>query len=386
MAEPADPVPSNPNEGLPLEDVDFINQLVDRNLRKDDIRRILLELSSDNREAFAHQLAEMLRKTSALLTVSRRLADSLSVEVLLPRMVELISEFLEAERCTILLHDRETDELYTQAATGLTTAVRIPASAGIAGAVFRSGEPVHIKDAYKDSRFNPEVDRKTGFKTRNILCVPIKHKREDEVEIIGVAQVLNKLSGDFEPEDLTLLETLNSHAAGAFVNARLHEEIRQARHEEAQLQDIAAAMSSELQLQPLLVKIMKTVETILEADRATLFIHDPKESQLWALVGEEPNLQEIRFPDHAGIAGSVFKSGDTVSIPDAYADPRFNQRVDKETGYRTTTLLSMPVVNRQGQTIAVTQVLNKKGGPFNATDERRLRAFSAQAAIAMENA
>ncbi|MBK5254523.1 MAG: GAF domain-containing protein [Vicinamibacteria bacterium] len=386
MAEAETTVDRGRDDALRPEEIDVINQLVDRNLRQDDIRRILLKLSSSDRDAFTSKLAEMLRKTSALLTVSRRLADSLSLDVLLPRMVELISEFLEAERCTVFLYDKDTDELYTKVALGLTTEIRIPAGAGIAGAVFRSGDPVHIGDAYQDPRFNPDVDRRTGFKTRNILCVPIKHKNDDGVQTVGVAQVLNKRSGDFAAEDLTLLETLNSQAAAAFVNALLHQEIRRARAEEVQLLEVTAAMSTELQLQPLLLKIMETVATILEADRATLFMHDSRARQLWAPVGQGENLSEIRFPDHLGIAGAVFTTGATVNIPDAYADPRFNQAVDKKTGYRTVNILTMPVVNRRGETIAVTQVLNKKGGAFTAIDEKRLRAFSAQASIAMENA
>jgi adenylate cyclase len=370
-------------EALLADDLDVVTQLIGHQLRQDDIRRMLLALSARDREAFTEKLAMLLRKTSALLQVSRRLADSLSVDVLLPRMVELVSDFLDAERCTIFLHDKETDELYTKAAVGLASEIRFPAGQGIAGTVLRSGQGVLIPDAYADPRFNSEIDRKTGFRTRNILCAPIKHNRPEGADIIGVTQVLNKRGGVFGPDDLSLLETLTSHAASAFVNAQLHQQIERARAEEAQLLEVTAAMTTELQLNPLLRKIMETVCLILEADRSTLFLYDPKTRELWALVGDGV---EIRFPCHLGIAGAVFVSGGTINIPDAYADPRFNREIDKQTNYKTNTILCMPVVNRKGQTIAVTQVLNKKGGPFTAVDEKRLRAFSSQAAIAMENA
>ncbi|MCM2257888.1 MAG: GAF domain-containing protein [Vicinamibacteria bacterium] len=369
------------------EDVDLVSQLIGHRLRQDDIRRILQQLSDADREAFTERLADILRKTSALLQVSRRMADSLSLEVLLPRMVELVSDFLEAERCTIFLHDHETDELYTKAAVGISGEIRFPAGAGIAGAVFRSGLPVNIPDAYADPRFNQEIDKQTGFHTRNILCAPIVHSSDDGARTIGVAQVLNKKGEDaFDPEDLSLLETLTGHAASAFVNAQLHAQIARARAEETQLLEVTAAMSSELQLQPLLKKIMETVATILEADRATLFVHDAKTNELWALVSRDEGLSQIRFPSHMGIAGAVFTTGQTINIPDAYADSRFNPEVDRKTGYRTRSILCMPVVNRKGVTIAVTQVLNRRGGPFTTLDERRLKAFSSQAAIAMENA
>lgn len=380
----SDPAPPRSAEEVVLaDDLDVVTQLIGHHLRQDDIRRVLLQLSAQDREAFTEKLAALLRKTAALLEVSRRLSDSLSIDVLLPRMVELVSDFLDAERCTIFLHDRETDELFTKAAVGLDREIRFPAGQGIAGAVLRSAQPVVIPDAYVDPRFNPEIDRKTGFRTRNILCAPIKHNRPEGVEVIGVTQVLNKRSGAFDQDDLTLLETLTSQAASAFVNAQLHQQIARARAEEARLLEVTAAMTTELQLNPLLRKIMETVCEILEADRATLFLFDPRSRELWARV-EGGN--EIRFPCHLGIAGTVFTSGETINIPDAYADPRFNREVDRRTNYRTSTILCMPVVNRKGQTIAVTQVLNKKGGPFTALDEKRLRAFSAQAAIAMENA
>ena len=76
----------------------------------------------------------------------------------------------------------------------------------------------------------------------------------------------------------------------------------------------------------------------------------------------------------------------THTLPDAYADARFNPEIDKKTGYKTNNMLCMPVINKAGDAIGVTQVLNKHTGPFNAADEKRLQAFSSQAAIALENA
>src|SRR6202007_1213666 len=97
-------------------------------------------------------------------------------------------------------------------------------------------------------------------------------------------------------------------------------------------------------------------------------------------------IGETRSPDHAGIAGAVFQSGKTVNIPHAYADLRFNPAFDKKTGYFTRSILCLPVVNKNGKCIGVTQALNKRGGPFTAEDEARLKAFTAQVSIALENA
>jgi adenylate cyclase len=366
--------------------LEIVSQIVNRSVEHEDVTRLLRGLSISDQDLFIDKLAELLRQTSGLLLVSRRMSDSLSLDVLLPRMVELISDFLEAERCTIFLHDRETDELFTKAAVGLKSEVRIPSDRGIVGAVFKSREPLIVDDAYADPRFNQEIDLQTGFRTRNLLCVPLRHVRDGEERTVGAVQVLNKKNGGFGPEDLKLLDSLNSQAASAFVNALLHEEIKKARAQELELLGVSTALQSELSLKPLLVKIMQAVAALLEADRATLFLHDRRTNELWALVGGGERLEEIRFPAHTGIAGHVFSTGETISIPDAYADERFNRELDQRTGYRTQNILCMPVVNRAGDVIAVTQVLNKRGGPFGALDQKRLRAFSAQASVAMENA
>ena len=366
------------------QDLDVVSQIIGARLKQVDIKKILETLSTRDQESFTEKLADILRKTSALLEVSRRVSDTLSLDVLLPRMVETISEFLQAERCTLFLHDKSSHELYSRVALGgLTEEIRFPAASGIAGSVFISGESQIIPDAYADPRFNQDIDKKTGYRTRNILCTPIKTTRG---EVIGVAQVLNKRTAEFGAEDLTLLDAITSQAASAFVNAQLHEQISRAQQEEATLLEVTTVISKELQLEPLLRKIMETVTQILHADRSTLFMYDAKAHELWSTVAQGVGVVQIRFPCHLGIAGSVFMSGETINIPDAYADTRFNKDVDKRTGYKTENILCMPVINKREETIGVIQVLNKRGGPFTATDERRLRAFASQASIAIENA
>ena len=149
---------------------------------------------------------------------------------------------------------------------------------------------------------------------------------------------------------------------------------------------MTTAIAGEIQLEPLLQKVMASVTEILGADRSTLFLYDDKRQELWSTVADGLNTKEIRFPCHLGIAGSVFTTGEIINIKDAYSDSRFNQSVDKKTGYRTRSILCMQISNKYGQPIGVIQTLNKSGGPFTRTDERRLQAFCSQAAIAIENA
>lgn len=364
---------------------ELLAQVFDHRLQQADIRRILDSLSLDDRETFLTKISETFEKFTALLEVSSRLADSLSLDILFGRLVALTTEALHADRGTIFLNDRKSNELFSRIATGegLTQEIRFPNHLGIAGSVFRSGASLIINDAYADARFNQAVDKKTGYRTRNILTVPIL---DNESVVVGVIQILNKLEDDFSESDLSMLEAMGAQAAAALIKAQLFEDLDRARREEMELFEVTRAISTEIHLMPLIQKIMATTTKILGADRSTLFINDPKSKELWAMVAEGVGTKEIRFPNHLGIAGTVFTTGETLNIPDAYADPRFNQAVDKKTGYRTNTILCMPVRNKDGVVIGVIQSLNKADGPFNAKDELRIEAFSAQAAIAIENA
>lgn len=364
----------------------LLNQILEHRLEQDDIRRLLGALSASDREEFLGKLADVLGKMNALLDVSNRLADSLSLDVLFSRLVEITTAAVNADRGTIFMNDEDTSELFSRIITGSgdkPLEIRFPNDKGIAGSVFTSGEAIIIPDAYADERFNPDIDKKTGYRTRNIITAPIRTKTRD---VVGVLQLLNKEHGGFSNSDLSLLEALASQASAALQNAQLHEAMERAREEETHLQELTQAISTELHLVPLLQKIMDTTTRILQADRSTLFLNDEATDELWSQVAQGMDKLEIRFPNHMGIAGGVFTSGETVNIPDAYADDRFNPAVDKKTGYKTDSILCSPVRNKEGTVIGVTQVLNKKGGPFTKMDEKRLAAFSAQAAIAIENA
>jgi signal transduction histidine kinase len=153
------------------------------------------------------------------------------------------------------------------------------------------------------------------------------------------------------------------------------------------LLDVIKGMSAETDFDRLLQLIMVETTRAMEADRSTLFLVDREREELWSrLALGLQEKKEIRFKAHLGIAGHVATSGELLNIPEAYDDPRFNQAVDRQTGYRTKTILCMPVRNKEGTIIGVLQVLNKRVGVFTPADEEMLDALSSQAAIALENA
>lgn len=330
------------------------------------------------------QADRKLKQAEMLLNVSRRVAAIESLDEVLETIVEMTTWELGAERGTLFLNDPVTDELYSRFAQGnFQREIRILNTSGVAGAVFQSGEGLIIHDAYADPRFNRSVDEQTGFRTRSILCAPVKTVKGD---LIGVIQVLNKKQGSFSQDDLELLEAMTTQASVALQSTQFVEKMKKSREQELEFLDLVTDVTSDLELGSLLSKVMSEATRMLNADRGTLFINDEKTGELFSRVAMGDSIGEIRLPNFAGIAGAVFTSGKSVNIPYAYADLRFNPSFDKQTGYFTRSILCIPVTNKDGKVIGVTQVLNKRGGPFTDEDEARLKAFTSQIAIALENA
>ena len=150
--------------------------------------------------------------------------------------------------------------------------------------------------------------------------------------------------------------------------------------------DVAKALVAERDLDRLLKLIVLAASRVVEADRCSLFLVDRARNELWSKVAQGVGTREIRFPMGKGIAGTVAQTNVPVNIPEAYADPRFNAGVDKETGYRTKSILCVPMRSLEGEVVGVLQALNKRGeGPFTDEDEELLSALGGQAAAAINN-
>ena len=325
-----------------------------------------------------------LKMVERLLEVSRAMASYETLDDVLHALVEMTTTEIGTERGSLFLNDPSTNELYSRVAQGnIRREIRLLNTTGIAGHVFQNGESLIIQDPYSDSRFNRSIDEQTGFVTRNILCVPIKTVKG---EIIGVAQTLNKKKGEFTRKDLELLEAMTTQGTLALQGAQFIERMKKIRAQEMEFVEIVSEVTADIKLGSLLQRVMGEATRMLNAERSTLFLNDEKNNQLWSEVGQGLESTQIRLPNHLGIAGAVFTSGKSVNIPYAYADLRFNPTFDKRTGFFTRSILCVPIINKRGVTIGVTQVLNKHGGPFSAQDESRLRAFTAQISIALENA
>lgn len=158
----------------------------------------------------------------SLVKIGRSIAALTDINILLKVIAEETKNAMQADRCTVFILDTQKNELWSKIALGMESEeIRFPADKGLAGYVVQTGLTVNIEDAYNDPRFNKDVDIKSGYHTKSILCMPIKNNNQ---EIIGAFQVLNKLNGVFSQYDEDLLVAIGGSASIALENAQLFEQ------------------------------------------------------------------------------------------------------------------------------------------------------------------
>lgn len=162
------------------------------------------------------------KKLSVLLEISRSLTSKTNLNDLLSQIVTLATDGLNAERSTLFIVDSKRQELWSKTGIGIQTKeIRFPLNEGIAGEVALSGISQIVDNPYSHPKFNKEIDKKTGFVTRNILCVPMKNLSR---KVIGVFQILNKKNKNFTKQDEIFLSAMASSTGIAIENALLIEE------------------------------------------------------------------------------------------------------------------------------------------------------------------
>ena len=325
-------------------------------------------------DAYTQKRLNLLEK---VIAASRAIAKELDPFAATKIIIQETCRILDADRATLFTHDISTNELVLSVAEGAKD-IRVPYGRGVAGTVCATGETINIEDVYSDPRFDPHYDMQSGYKTNTILCVPVK---SGDGQTVGVLQAINKRGAPFNDVDEEVLGILAAQAGIALHNSNIHKVAIKSREKVKSLLDIIHAMHGDLGINSLMFTITQRVRSLVDSDRCTLFMVDKTKNELWAIQGEV----NIRINLNTGIAGHVAMTGETINITNAYEDPRFSTEVDKKSGYKTHTILAMPLRNQDQEVIAVLQLINKVGGLFDKEDEEILNVFLNIAGPIMQN-
>ncbi|KAJ3256448.1 hypothetical protein HDU77_003133 [Chytriomyces hyalinus] len=348
------------------------------------------------RSEIVKHLLSLFKKVDKILLMGGLISLEMDTEYALDQIIYEAENLVSAELLLLYLVDPATGDFYAADSDPymdpkekeLIKERKYPMGMGIVGWVGSTLETVNLKDASRHERFEHDIDiRGMNVIANSMLCVPLASK--DGV-LKGVMAAINKTGPNgntivFNQEDEFLLKTLGKLAGMLIGNAQTYNRLKKTQEKVEVLLETTRSLGSTLELDLLVKRIMDAAKDLLMADRCTLFLSDAKAKQLKAHIQGRDSIEEIRIPMNSGIAGFAFTSGESVNIADAYKDSRFNPDVDKKTGYITRNMLCIPIRNISGQSIGVTQMINKKVGAFEADDEKLLISFSAQAAVAIEN-
>ncbi|XP_055601122.1 dual 3',5'-cyclic-AMP and -GMP phosphodiesterase 11 isoform X2 [Uranotaenia lowii] len=277
--------------------------------------------------------------------------------------------------------------------------VKVAWGTGIAGHVAESGEPVNIPDAYQDERFNREIDVHTGYRTKALLCMPIKDASGD---VVGVAQVINK-QGDqcFTAADEKVFASYLQFCGIGLRNAQLYEKSQLEVKRNQVMLDLARMIFEEQStIEHMVFRILTHMQSLIQCQRVQiLLVHEASKGSFSRVFDFEANDLsgneeedsraspfESRFPINIGITGYVATTGETVNICNAYEDDRFDPSVDEGQSFRHKTILCMAIKNSLSQIIGVIQLINKFDELiFTKNDENFVEAFAIFCGMGIHN-
>ncbi len=241
-----------------------------------------------------HQLKSILRQKEkelySIQKIGQALSSTLNIDDLLNLVMKEITFLMNADRSTLYLVDRRKKEIWSKIALKAEVKeIRQKFGKGISGYVAETGQKINILDAYHDSRFDPSTDKRTGYRTRSILCIPVWEPLSmgKKPKLMAVIQVLNKKTGSFTEEDEGILEAIGSEVSIALANARLYEQLKKKFNEIDLLYDFEQKLSGGYKINEILQSILlRTLQTLKSKKIAIVY---PIDSRYHLLSVDEKN-------------------------------------------------------------------------------------------------
>jgi signal transduction histidine kinase len=352
--------------------------------------------------AAASQDALLLKereKFRSIQQIARAVGSTLELDDLLHLIVGKITELMDADRSTLYVMDDSQTELWTKVLQAdELKEIRLKIGEGIAGWVAKTGQTVNVVDAYEDRRFHPDVDQRSGYRTRSILCTPMK---DNLGHIIGVVQVLNKKGGPFTDEDSELLEALVSQASIAIENSKLYlsvvrknvqlletqEQLQRRMRELDLLLEVERQISSAGSLDELLDGLLARTTEIIGAEASSVLLQDTRTERLYfssALGERREAVMKSTVAMGEGICGWVAQHQEPLVINDPGSDPRHNRALARSLDFPPRNILCVPLLGKES-TLGAIELLNKVGAEhFEESDLTLLTLVAGRITNAIE--
>ncbi|XDD51041.1 SpoIIE family protein phosphatase [Leptospira sp. WS92.C1] len=329
------------------------------------------------------------QKLKSLLNTSTILNANLDLYQLLPLIMLYSKDLLEAEASSLFLLDETGEFLYCEVALGEKGEIiqkygRLDVGQGIAGWVAKEKKPIILADAYFDPRFNQSWDKKTGYRTRSLVCVPLFV----EDKIIGTLEILNKTKNrSFDSSDLNYLSSLSEVAAIAIQNAKIHDNLKKRILELSLLYEFEKLTVSEKSIHELGSWVLEKILEFLEAKTGTIYLADHTSQTLRILAAKgipKEAVHSIVVPFGEGIAGWVAKERKNLLIQNLEEDKRYNQNAKYK--FEDNSLISSPLIYRD-ELLGVISINSKNSGyAFHQNDLEMLGAIANRLSVTIKNA
>ena len=336
----------------------------------------------------------ILQKLVLLFT---RLSEELDTFRIQRFICACVVQVLHCERASIFLCDWKSNDIWTISDDGHE--IRVPMQGSLAGYAAIHGRVLNIRDAYKDARFNKDVDKNTGYITRNLLVYPITRgqgygEKSGANVVTAVVEAINKTNGAFSAEDEGVLALLGKQAGIHLSNAQVYQQLQIEGLKTQSLLEVSKEINDlQIDLGAMVSKIMARARQVLHVERASIFLIDEQKNELWSILTDSETAAElggdnvIRLPVGVGLAGHVAATGEVLNIPDAYACDMFNPEFDRKTGFVTKATLCVPVKpHHANKVMGVIQFINKcNGDVFSEQDVDLACSFSSFVGISLNN-
>ncbi len=267
------------------------------------------------------KLRQKEREIYSIQRIGQALSNTLRLEDLLNLIMREITELMNADRSTLYLLDEARGEIWSKIALKAEVKeIRQKIGVGISGMVALTGETINIPDAYQDERFDPSTDKRTGYRTRSILCIPVWEPvtTTDKRKMLGVIQVLNKKDGEFTEEDEEILKAIASQVAVAISNARLYQQLEKKYQEMDLLYEFEQLISREFDLQRIFSQMLGKILSLLEGELAVIVF--PQKGQYSMLMLDRNGTEQLKPLVH--LEGDLWQA---IESPKPLDDPENRQ-------------------------------------------------------------